>query len=351
MIIGSCGYGGTGSSVLTDLLREYDDVQVYDEFEYILSYRVDGIQDLEYHLMKQFAKNLSGDYAIKRFMERSKCYKIPFIHKPCGGKEFYQISKEFIDEITQLTYRGMDTADVLTGHLARDIFAFASKKFFMPKIIEKLIKQRSYLWPCRTMYYSIHPSNFYEAAKRYNNKIIEAMGADLNRPVCLDQPFEGNNPENSFPFFEDPYAVVLDRDPRDLYFDIKYTKSPDGKFVPHTTVEDFIVFYSNMRSSITEHPRVLRLNFEELIYNYDKAVNKIEAFLHLGEHIRPRTLFNPSRSINNTQMIRLHPEDKEDIQKIEIELKEFLFPYENYPAPKFNGKPFSGAGRKMVTFE
>ena len=53
MIIGSCGYGATGSSVLTDLLREYDDIQVYDNFEFVIAYRVDGLQDLEYHLMKQ----------------------------------------------------------------------------------------------------------------------------------------------------------------------------------------------------------------------------------------------------------------------------------------------------------
>ena len=57
MIIGSCGYGATGSSVLTDLLREYDDIQVYDNFEFVIAYRVDGLQDLEYHLMKQYAKN------------------------------------------------------------------------------------------------------------------------------------------------------------------------------------------------------------------------------------------------------------------------------------------------------
>ena len=68
MIIGACGYGATGSSVVTDLLREYDNVQVYDDFEFVLSYRVDGLQDLEYHVMKQYAKNETSDYAIKRFL-------------------------------------------------------------------------------------------------------------------------------------------------------------------------------------------------------------------------------------------------------------------------------------------
>ncbi len=71
----------------------------------------------------------------------------------------------------------------------------------MPKVIEKVTKKTSYIWPCRTMYYSVEPENFYEEAKKYINNILEAMGVDLSRPVCLDQPFEGNAPQQSFPFF------------------------------------------------------------------------------------------------------------------------------------------------------
>lgn len=30
----------------------------------------------------------------------------------------------------------------------------------MPKVIEKVTKKTSYIWPCRTMYYSVEPENF-----------------------------------------------------------------------------------------------------------------------------------------------------------------------------------------------
>ena len=93
------------------------------------------------------------------------------------------------------------------------------------------------------MYYSVEPENFYEEAKKYINNILEAMGVDLSRPVCLDQPFEGNAPQQSFPFFDDPYAVVIDRDPRDLYLAGKYTKDPNFKFTPKKNVDDFIIYY------------------------------------------------------------------------------------------------------------
>lgn len=347
MIIGSCGYGATGSSVLTDLLREYDGVQVYDAYEFTIAYRVDGLQDLEYHLMKQYAKNCSGDYAIKRFLEMSNCYKTPFIHKPCSGDEFKTLSREFIDGIVQLKYRGVDTADMLTGNVLRNIFAFASKKVFMPKFVEKITHKPSFLWPCREMYYSIEPENFYDEARQYINKILKAMGADLSKPICLDQPFEGNNPENSMKFFEDSYAVIIDRDPRDLYLEFKYTNHPDGKFFPRTNVHDFTVYYKNMRKNQVETSnRVLRIGFEEFIYEYEASVEKLEKFLGLKEHKRPKTGFKPERSINNTQQIRKHPCDVNDIRYIEEHLSEYLFPFEKYPDAKFSGETFYGAQRQ-----
>jgi hypothetical protein len=349
MIIGSCGYGATGSSVLTDLLHEFDDVQVFDKFEFTLAYRVDGLQDLEYHLMKQYAKNLSGDYAIKRFLYQAKCFLTPFINKPCNGKVFYDLSSRFVEEITQIKYRGMDTADVLSGNIIRNFFALASKKILMPHIVEKIVKRPSFLWPCRDMYYSVKPENFYESARNYTNSILISMGADISKPICLDQPFEGNAPEHSFPFYDDPYAVVIDRDPRDLYISNKYTMQKDSKFYPRSNVNDFIIFYRTIREEITEHQKVLRMRFEDFIYEYDNSVSKVKKFFNISKHRYPKTHFIPENSINNTQLVRRHPDDIEDINKIQYELSEFLYPFENYKDVIINGTPFSGAGRKMTT--
>ena len=174
------------------------------------------------------------------------------------------------------------------------------------------------------------------------------MGADMSKPVVLDQPFEGNAPEQSFPFFEDPYAIVIDRDPRDLYLEYKFNNHPDIKFGPRTTVDDFIVYYRNMRKKVKKHDRVLRMSFEELIYEYDAAVKKLENFLSLGTHKYPKTVFDPAKSINNTQQIRNHSESIEDIKKIEKELSEFLFHFENYPNAKLDGEVFYGTSRKQI---
>lgn len=347
MIIGSCGFGGTGSSVFTDLLREYDGIQVFDNFEFTLAYRVDGLQDLEFHLVKQYSKTSSGDYAIKRFLDMSKCYKTPFINKPCKGRTFYKLSKKYIGNIEQLHYRGIETVDMLTPNIMRNIFAFFSKKLFM-KFFQKLFRKRLYWWPSRTIHFSIKPNNFYEATYDYIDSILISMGADLNKPICLDQPFEGNNPEQSMVFFRDSYAVIIDRDPRDLYLEYKYATNVDAKFFPHSNVDDFILYYRNLRQGYNDNDRTVRIRFEEFIYEYDESIKKLESIVPLGNHLTPRKWFDPNKSINNTQLIRKHPEDLEAIKKIEKELSEFLFPFENYPDVKITGKQFSGSGRKMT---
>ena len=347
MIIGSCGYGATGSSVLTDLLKEYDDVQIFDDFEFTIPYKVDGLQDLEFHLMEKYSKTSSGDYAIKRFLEGAKCYRTPWINKPCDGRKFYNISKDFISKIEQLNYRGIETKDVQDKNILKNVLAFFSKKIGM-KYLEKLLRRRLYLWPARTIHFSIKPENFYEESKNYIDSILLAMGADLDKPICLDQPFEGNNPRQSFPFFSDPYAIVIDRDPRDLYLEFKYTASVDGKFFPHSNVEDFIVYYKNLRKDVfQEDERVIKVRFEEFVYEYDKTIKKIESFLRLGEHKCEKKFFKPERSAFNTQLIKKHPEDIDDIKKIEEELTDFLFPFDKYPSVNTMGKSFYGAERKF----
>lgn len=347
MIIGSCGYGSTGSSVLTDLLKEYDEIQVFDRFEFVLPYRVDGLEDLEYRVVTSPSRFSGGDYAIKRFLQASKCYKTPFINKPCNGKTFYKLSLDYINAIKQLSFKGIETADVLSGNIFRNINAFFWKKIGM-KFFEKLLRRRLYWWPSRTLYYAVRPDNFYKETKKYIENIFIAMGADLNRPICLDQPFEGNNPENSMKFFNNPIAFVIDRDPRDLFLQYKYSKSVDSKFMPHSTVEDFIIYYKNMRINGNNNSKenIIHLNFEEFIYEYDKTIEKIEKVLNLSVHNNPKLYFNPSLSINNTQLIRKHPEDIENIKKIEAELSEFLFPFEKYENVIFSGKSFTGSGQR-----
>lgn len=81
----------------------------------------------------------------------------------------------------------------------------AYKKIII-RYFESLTGKLFKLWPMRTMYLSINPEDFYKKTKDYANEILREMGADIKKKIVLDQPFEGNDPTQSFPFFS--YGVV-----------------------------------------------------------------------------------------------------------------------------------------------
>lgn len=348
MVIGACGYGATGSGALTDLLREFDETQVFDDFEFTYTYKVDGLQDLEYHLMKNHAKIISGDAAIYRFLKSSKYIYTPLINKPTSAKRFMEITNEYINSIVQTKYMGMETIDILSGNIIKNIFMLGMKKKLIPLFYENYKKKAYLRWPNRELYICIEPENFYDASKKYIKDILLEMGADFSKKIVLDQPFEGNAPENSFAFYDNPLAIVVDRDPRDLYLNQKYTCLTEGRFIPKDDVEKFVIYYRELHKNINyNNDRILRIKFEDMIYRYDETVEKIMKFLGLTKHKYPKRFFKPEHSAFNTQLIKKYPTDIDDIKYIEKNLSEFLYPFDLFPDVDTNGESFDGSEARI----
>jgi hypothetical protein len=192
----------------------------------------------------------------------------------------------------------------------------------------------------RKMRVCINPENFYEEARKYMMGILQNAGADFSKIIVLDQPFEGNNPTQSFPFFEEPFAIVVERDPRDLYMAASYQWS-DGTFMPRRNPEAFVEYYKRQRMNIRysdDNEKVLRLNFESMIFDYDNTIRKIMKFLNLKEalHINPQKHFNPERSIKGTQLYKKIKGHEKEIAYIEEALQEYLFDFDSYELSKTN---------------
>jgi len=340
MIIGACGYGGTGSSAVKDYLKEFTNVQVLDRAECQYAFKVDGLQDLEYHLVKQYSRHMSGDYAIERFKAASQFANTPKVKKIyIDKKKFLKDTNEFLKSIVQAEYLGFDNADYENCSLLKSIVILGFKKFIIP-IYEKKTGKLYVSWPMRKMHVSINPTAFYENAQKYMMKILENGGADFSKTIILDQPFEGNNPTQSFPFFEDPIAIVVDRDPRDLYMAASY-QWPDGTFMPRRDPKAFVQYYRMQRKNIhleEEKSKVLRLNLEEMIFDYENATKKIMNFVGFNEsqHIYPKKYFNPDRSIKGSQVYKKIPGHHEEIKYISEALSEYLFDFDSYESSKNN---------------
>ena len=334
MVIGICGYGYTGSGAVIDLLKEYKDIQVSDDFEFALTYWPDSIQDLEYHLCYAPARFFSSDTAIRRFhtfVEKENKSPKGWYKVATQGK-FKEISEQYINKVTQLTWKGRWMIDpFLCSEFIRTIkYRLLGRCIKWFPRVERMLN--------RKMYFSIAPVDFLEHTKDYINDLLSAMGYHNSGTVVLNQPFPANEPAQSMKYFTDPRAIIVDRDPRDTYILMK--KHTSARWAPIDNVEKFILYYRQLRLNKEESNRVLYLRFEDLVYQYERTVKVIEEFCGLGIHIRPRSFFDPMVSINNTRLYQRYPELDADIKLIEKELTEFLFNFSEYDESKFEGTVF-----------
>lgn len=343
MIIGACGYASTGSSAVFDFLREFDGIQHLDvdsEFTYV--YKLDGLQDLQFHLMQNYNKAGTGDAAIKRFLESLNFYRMPFMKFQIPRREYIRISKEYIEKIVQGKFYGLENYDHENTSFIHAFLVLCVRKFVIPFFDRKLHMEYKW-WPVRPIYICIEPERFMEISKEYMRDLLRAMGFDTNRPILLNQPFEGNAPEHSFPFFDDPKAVIVDRDPREIYVSVeKFYR--DASYHPKHNVKLFVEQYRQVRMHQKRENtnRKLHVQFEDFVYNYNEVSKRIMDFLGLDEksHLTPKKYFDPARSINNTQLWLRFPDLMDDVKYIEEAIPEYCFDYTKYGEIKHSGKSF-----------
>lgn len=343
MVISTCGFGATGSSAVTDYLKEYDGIIVKDDIEFAYVDGVDGLLYLERAVMNPFCRTIDSIYAIKRFMEMVDRRKRAYQRVGLSAEDFKRSAERFIDAITMAKWYWVD---------GRKNFRYKSRYFFHQYMLRKVIPKRELksghreqCWPLTEVRLSVRPDNFYDAARKHIDEIMTGIGLNQDGIIALDQAFPGNNPQACFPFYKDPYAVVVDRDPRDLYVFGKTKLMGKMRFFPVEKVEDFITYYRCLRKGQPyeqTHPRILKIRFEDMVYEYDRTTTKLREFLHLPENPRPKSVFDPSLSIANTQVFKRYPQFADDVKKIEEALPEYLFDFSKYPEPDFNKKMFYG---------
>lgn len=343
--IGVCGLGYTGSGAVIDLLREFDDASVREDPEFSLVYTPDGLEDLEYHLVKAPSRYMSSDIAIKRFISYVKGRN----NRGSGirlatNDSFYNLSIEYISSIIQLKWLGYWGHDFVTASFLKKNIQFRIFNSRLTPILGKILKRNLDLPPVRDMYLSVNPDGFYEKSRQYIFKLITAMGVDASKTIVLNQPYAADHPTKSFVFFENPLAIIVDRDPRDLYLLIKRVTLDAGRFIPVKSVQDFVTYYKIIHENqedVSAEKNVLRIQFEDLIYDYSRTLDDIKGFTGLCQHSRPKMCFKPDVSINNTQLFTKYKEYEQDILYIEDQLKEWLYPFEKYELkPNWKNKVF-----------
>ena len=329
------GYMGSGSSAITDLLKE---VKGYynknGNFEYIFMHCPNGVFDLEYKLL--WGNNaLRSDEAIYMFR---KTMNTLYLNKHYWFTDYSnKISSRFMEYVDKYI-------DDLTDSELPDSYWYfhemPSTKIFIHKIIRKLLSIITFnkILLCNKKNFIgmriSYPDEefFYTRTKCFLKEVFVDLGI-LDHNIVLDQFLLPHNLYKYSHYFDSNCKViVVDRDPRDVFLLNKYYWHSLGVSVPYPIeVKAFCEHYLKMRNKeiMIENENILRLHFEDLVYDYEKTKKYIFRFLAIQDfdHLNVLKYFNPSKSINNTQVFRRDTRFKKEAYYIEKKLEEYIYQF------------------------
>lgn len=332
-ILVSAGYMSSGSSAVTGYFKEFSNCYCPNNYyEYVFLHCPNGLFDLEDNLL--LGNNaIKSDYYIRTFYkEMKKLYNKRFYwvgnYKDVLSYDFLKITTNYLKDIVQFKYTGFwYTHEEVNNKM---FFKLLLEKPF--KIISNnKIKFKKVLNTDQYMYISfIDKDDFYKKSHDYIYNVLNEIKTDKN--LVLDQLLLPFNLHRIDKYFDDDLrVVVVERDPRDLFIINKYIAGIKKTNVPlPNDAKQFCDFYKKMRESEkkTNSNKILRIKFEDLIYDYENITNKINDFAGLkeSEHIDKLKYFNYNVSINNTQVFR-KKEFIDEVKIIEKELKDYLYDF------------------------
>lgn len=318
-IVSCAGFGGTGSSAITDLLSEFEGFKGIGTFEFSLIHEVDGILDLKHFLIDDFHR-LKSTEAIYRFEKLIN--NVESIYKPYLGDDFRTESYKYIDSIIDFKWKGF-----WHQHLYRDSKLKSKLKYKIPRKIQKEIQklfnknskyEYSQYYIKSDISYCIDKEKFLEETKKYINLLVNKLDRGNGYEyLVLDQLVAPYNIHNYSQFFDDLHVIIVDRDPRDLYLLNKlYWK--EG-WIPSHDVELFVKWFKSIRENKRDNSENVKyIKLEDLIFDYEKTVKEITEFLGIdpSQHKDKLKYFNPNRSLKNCRLWENEKAYREDIKYI-----------------------------------
>lgn len=327
-IITCASYGGTGSSAITDLLKEFKSCKSFGDFEFSFLHYPNGIRDLELSILDRNSR-LNTSYMIYQFFKTNK--RIEKEYKKYFGDTYFELTKKYIESLVQISWNG--TSELYTNNenkALKLLYRILNKLFNIVKLKKEGVYFQKQNYPLYSCY--ISKEQFYRHTQNYLNKLFENLDKEEKyEKIILDQLVPSSDINSYLNYFKDLRVIVVDRDPRDLYI-LNREFWKEG-WIPEN-INTYIKYFKTIRMhqnyEIEDKNKVLRIRFEDLVYSYEETLKKILLFLELNEedHLDKKQFFNPEISIKNTNLQVKYLKYKKEVEMIENELKEFC--YEGY---------------------
>lgn len=342
-IIDVSGFGHSGKTAVTDLLREVEGIYVHhSSFEFGLLRLPDGLVDLKRNILDNWTP-IKSDFAIKRFVKLT--HALSDNYSEMLNEHFSKYTREYIDSLVHETaeIQWYDGLYDFRKSLVKD----KVKKLLITLGIMNMIRKHRNNLVKKELVYLADSKDFILNTRKYLENVLGVDGK--NATIVTNNAFEPFNPIESMNFFSDPYCVVVERDPRDIYlsslmteglfvpdfekknpnYSYKYMMNLKKDFLNSNNIDTFIWRQKTLRESIkvnNDNERVIRIRYEDLINNYEETVTLLFKKLDIDTqlHRSKQQYFNPENSKKNVGLWKKKNRLKEILQ-IEKELGEYIY--------------------------
>ena len=299
----------SGSGAVYDYLSGRGDL--YDPMgseEYQLPHMQNGLMALESASESAFHPT-TVDYVLSQFE-----YIIPKLSRPRSfwryGRGynarlplFDNLIRKFIKEITaanypmRLNWHRMNRSQI--DYIFSEIMVYLGINQEIPKSRILTSKEK-----------------FIASAKKFHDQLF--LDAANNCPVLLNQAGSGWNPVESTKYFSNRKVILVTRDPRDQFVELK------NSYKKAKYVLGFIEWYKEMRRRLDQikNPNLLHINFEDFVEKNVQMTEKLCEFLSLSSKVKSN--YEPNFSKKNIHKYKKIL-DQKDIDLIEKNLSQYIY--------------------------
>jgi len=300
----------SGSGVVYDYLSGRGDLNdPLQGTEYQLPQMPNGLMTLEAITKKAFHPP-TADFALNQFEKITK--------KLSQSETLWRYGKDYasmiplFDKVVEQFIKDICAAKLpMQLHWHRTMQSQSAIKYFFSKLKNYL----GFIKVAPDTRLLVSQEDFIIAAQKMHTELFRTETD--KRPILLNQAGSGWNPIESTKYFLNQKVVLVTRDPRDQFAELK-------QFKKAARVEGFIDWYKEMQQRLrqTDNPILLRLRFEDFVNKYNEMVNVL--CNHVSINYKTASSYEPNlskKNIGKYKKILSHQE----IDVIESNLSEYIY--------------------------
>jgi len=309
--------GNSGGGAIHDyLLSRNDFISPFQGEEFRLITDPYGINNLEKKLFRDFTLNNSSEafHQYEKYCLNLQNLRSSKNNNLIYGKYFYKLSKNYLNNISQISYKGIPQFKSISLDYKKNLLFRLKKKFLGYKNHE----HGNY-----EMKIPVSRKKFDNETKKYLFSIFKSNCKNFkNKNIILDQATSFWKPEIVNNYFDNLKIIIVTRDPRSVFYSMKLR----GSYAyPGYSLEKFIRWYDELfkKKKILQKRKpknVINIKFENFFID-NSCKLKLEKFLKVPSLTSKNFNFNFTK--NNIYKAKKNL-SKYELNCIERKLKEYL---------------------------